>query len=931
MLSYEVKFLTNEDTVYVKNGDFKSNKYESKRRSDESVYDASKRSYCERRGGSTISRTRALRQLETKLRDKNIIACKWSSENFVTLVFSSGVIAYVTVKAPSLDVTQVVFDKFCVGKLVGHAMTAVCISKSAILFIAAERTATLITFGKILDSNKPYLLSEREPSIQVVELGGSARRVERHVSSYEHGNIVNVLVWGSTTSEPAPWSPIIEDHANLHLYQITGQQFTLIAYHQLENEILSAELSQKYENVVHIVEQIACHKNGVTLTWYRYELPHGSRSIKLSTVPESVTRVSLLTPVRAVQRSPCDAKLLAACIDGCIHVVDHSVGVIHTTRAGFIATDVRWAGDVIVATEEAGRLQCFDRALSPLHQHTKFLDLTSYLRDSRRVQILATHSARGGPLLLATFTGGPLFLMKISHPRLVTAWLRAGRMSNAVSLVNALDWDANATDCVRSIDEVLRAAARCGAVAGERAAQAALGAYLAPPAPLPRPAHLHARAIHDRARVFYHNLLRRGRIEKALSLGVELSAWDLFADARWAAARRGLTALADEAAELARNCASDSECSDSCSQCSSHSCSESEDESSTSSKATKTHPPPLPRVPVPPQPSILTVPITPQEPHSTTSIRPNLHQYLERDSTIWVTNATDPTRPKDLQDSIWTHEAAHETIWENGEPSWERDGDKMEKETRDTWKIDAQDKREDAQNAIWLREENERLWKNKRDAIGAMDARYFSGRSTDLLYTSGIKEPRPAVVKDARHNLYVPKVRQNISTNIRDDTFIHQISQSHFTPLQSQNLRWNSVDNVLSSRQRPKPATPGNFDTLRDNRISNFRHVYQAELKEVPSRELSSPNVNFNGRYRPDSWTVRPEREKNKVKFSETVTVAVVPQEPSASPAPDVARELADSLPLCAPHNYLAAFAPATNGTAPPRPPKIKVVHFGMV
>ena len=44
---------------------------------------------------------------------------------------------------------------------------------------------------------------------------------------------------------------------------------------------------------------------------------------------------------------------------------------------------------------------------------------------------------------------------------------------------------------------------------------------------------------------------RRGRIEKALSLAVDLSAWDLFCDARWAAERRALTALATEAASLA--------------------------------------------------------------------------------------------------------------------------------------------------------------------------------------------------------------------------------------------------------------------------------------------------------------------------------------------------------------------------------------------
>lgn len=45
--------------------------------------------------------------------------------------------------------------------------------------------------------------------------------------------------------------------------------------------------------------------------------------------------------------------------------------------------------------------------------------------------------------------------------------------------------------------------------------------------------------------------IRRGRIEKALCLAVDLGAWDLFVDARCAASRRHLEHLADEAATLA--------------------------------------------------------------------------------------------------------------------------------------------------------------------------------------------------------------------------------------------------------------------------------------------------------------------------------------------------------------------------------------------
>lgn len=62
---------------------------------------------------------------------------------------------------------------------------------------------------------------------QTIELGGISRRTERHVSWCENPNYVKILVWGATISEPAPWSPVLEDHANLHLYQITGQVNTI--------------------------------------------------------------------------------------------------------------------------------------------------------------------------------------------------------------------------------------------------------------------------------------------------------------------------------------------------------------------------------------------------------------------------------------------------------------------------------------------------------------------------------------------------------------------------------------------------------------------------------------------------------------------------------------------------------------------------------
>ncbi|CAG4971772.1 unnamed protein product [Parnassius apollo] len=856
MFSYDVKFITYDESLYLKSGDLKSFKYEIKKRLEETVYDAGKRNYCERRGGYwRAPKSSQLRQLETTLRDRSIVACEWVNDISATLVFSSGLIAYVSLKPISLDVTQVLFDRYCVGKLSGQTVTGVAFCKTHLLFTHAERTATLFTFGKSIHSTShPCRLSDRDPHVQSLELGG-ARRAERRVSWCADSTGVKVLLWSAANAEPAPWSPVLEDLANLHLYHIHGQQVNLIAFHHLENEVLCAELSQRNDNAVHIVEQTAGHKNGVTLEWQRFDLSQlEARVTHLASLRGSSVRVSLPALVRVARRSRCNQRLLTACIDGSLHILHYLSGLTHSIRAGFIPTDVRWAGELVVAVEEAGRLQCFDRALSLLHHHTKCLDLVSHFRDARRMQILATRDMKGGPFILALFSGGPLTLLHITHPRLLTAWIRADRTSNAVALLRAMDWEEEGIECLRAMSDLVHGSLRkpqevcssgsenrgVGNIEAEATAQAALGAFLAPSAPLGPSALRFAPPVHDLARKFFHHLLRRGRIEKAMSLGVDLAAWDLFADARWAAQRRGLAQLSREAARTALHYAHlhESECSESCSQCSSHSCSESEEELTSYSTKGKTTPPPLPRVPHPSQPTILPVPITQNEPTSTLSIRPNLHQYLERDNTIW-------------------------------------------------------------------------------------------------------------------------------NTDLRDDTYINrkQYETEQFKPIKNiQTVKWQSVDNVLQNyRQSLNPSvsdckTRSVFDViprLHGDKVNttHFKHVYQTNVRgNEPNsayRYHNSINTNTNGRiYRNDStWTGGKPVEKNKVKFSDTVTVAVV-SEPSS---PDTAHELADSLPICAPHKYLAAFAPApapppqpptpvTPPTQPPpaentvqQAPKIKVVHFGMV
>lgn len=47
---------------------------------------------------------------------------EWLNDTTAVVVFTSGAIAYLSVDAASLDITQILFDRYCIGKLSGQAV-----------------------------------------------------------------------------------------------------------------------------------------------------------------------------------------------------------------------------------------------------------------------------------------------------------------------------------------------------------------------------------------------------------------------------------------------------------------------------------------------------------------------------------------------------------------------------------------------------------------------------------------------------------------------------------------------------------------------------------------------------------------------------------------------------------------------------------------
>lgn len=128
----------------------------------------------------------------------------------------------------------------------------------------------------------------------------------------------------------------------------------------------------------------------------------------------------------------------------------------------------------------------------------------------------------------------------------------------------------------------------------------------------------------------------------------------------------------------------------------------------------------------------------------------------------------------------------------------------------------------------------------------------------------------------------------------------------------------------------------------------------------TPTGSILSNPSNFSSNNANGTGNKKENGEKNKVKFSDTITVAVVPEisrkekvvnfndrmkRKTVFPGRmDPRRELAESLPLCHPHeDYLKDFSPVSTDRSKDAPstskgsseekkkPTIKVVHFGVV
>lgn len=208
---------------------------------------------------------------------------------------------------------------------------------------------------------------------------------------------------------------------------------------------------------------------------------------------------------------------------------------------------------------------------------------------------------------------------------------------------------------------------------------------------------------------------------------------------------------------------------------------------------------------------------------------------------------------------------------------------------------------------------------------------------TDIDQTLGI--PLTFDTVDNTGNAFYPSLGPhyptiNNNTEVSNDYEYHQVPTTvHQYPL---------ISGTIPSTTQSKL----NFSTLPAASMNKNSSGPTGSILTNPSNSMANHSNAQAGK--------KENGEKNKVKFSDTITVAVVPEisrkekivnfnermkRKTVYPGMmDPRRELAESLPLCHPHeDYLKDFSPVSDRPSTSKPgddkkkPSIKVVHFGVV
>ncbi|XP_039491736.1 WD repeat-containing and planar cell polarity effector protein fritz [Drosophila santomea] len=447
MLLSETHFWTTvrEDVVRIKSQDLGAFRYLRQRDKEQEQQDLAflaKRDYTERRNGLAVLKNSGrkstgrlkdnLKKLEDLLRQHRIIHSEWQDAAQVLLLFSHGLIAHICVDIYTGDILRMVFEKYLVGKLASEVITDAFFTRSHIVLAYNTNQLTVVHLQRPnARSQGPEKIANMDPRIfHVIIPGATERKLSRHLTV--NGSFDLFVVWTqSSQNEVYPWRPTVrdQDRANIHVFKIKGLQLESIAYCWSENDPLCVDFLRSSESQIITLEQKVSRKGDISAEICSYELAAGKMQ------RTAITSIPMGAQICSFAFSPDQEKLFLGSIDRniCLHdLVQQSTK--YANQIEIVPNQCAWHCDsaMLCVANERSVLQCFDLALATIgHQlvsesvtPSSLLDLSHYfvaqptllsVAFSRKPDLSTfKHTyAQTDCLLLLIYEQGPLACMRI--------------------------------------------------------------------------------------------------------------------------------------------------------------------------------------------------------------------------------------------------------------------------------------------------------------------------------------------------------------------------------------------------------------------------------------------------------------------------------------------------------------------------------------
>eukprot|EP00099_Drosophila_melanogaster_P007219 NP_001259879.1 fritz, isoform B [Drosophila melanogaster] len=447
MLLSETHFWTTlrEDVVRIKSQDLGAFRYLRQRDKEQEQQDLAclaKRDYTERRNGLAVLKNSGrkstgrlkdnLKKLEDLLRQHRIIHSEWQDAAQVLLLFSHGLIAHICVDIYTGDILRMVFEKYLVGKLASEVITDAFFTRSHIVLAYNTNQLTVVHLQRPnARSQGPEKIANMDPRIfHVIIPGATERKLSRHLTVNASFDLF--VVWTqSSQNEVYPWRPTIrdQDRANIHVFKIKGLQLESIAYCWSENDPLCVDFLRSSESQIITLEQKVSRKGDISAEICSYELAAGKMQ------RTAITSIPMGAQICSFAFSPDQEKLFLGSVDRniCLHdLVQQSTK--YANQIEIVPNQCAWHCDsaMLCVANERSVLQCFDLALATIgHQlvsenvtPSSLLDLSHYfvaqptllsVAFSRKPDLSTfKHTyAQTDCLLLLVYEQGPLACMRI--------------------------------------------------------------------------------------------------------------------------------------------------------------------------------------------------------------------------------------------------------------------------------------------------------------------------------------------------------------------------------------------------------------------------------------------------------------------------------------------------------------------------------------